>query len=379
MAVAQLMFLDRTPDHVVVDGSVELAKRLWPGREGLVNAVLRRILKGRGEGAWPREPIPARADTAAKRLSILYSHPVWLAERLAAEVGVRAARAVMAANNRPVPPTIRANPLKGTREGLEGLLGFETFRTPISPWGLVPARPAGAPESWPGYIDGLFAIQDEASQILGLLVGSPKTILDACAGLGGKTMAMAAAAPEAAVTAVDLDGRRLKALSAEGLRLGLPRPPKALKGDFRSALDEGALFDLVVLDAPCTGLGVIRRRPDLKWARESGDPARLGAEQSGLLEAAADRVAPGGRLIYSVCSEAPEEGPEVLKAFLERRAKDFRAWGEEELPETLRPLWREPGSLRLSTRLHGTDGFYYGLLSRSGGRRTAKSGRKREK
>lgn len=365
MALAELMFLREPHDYNVVNGVVGLAKKIWPGREGLVNAVLRNVLRGKTEeGVWPSEPTPANVNTWAKKLAIFYSHPLWLAERLVADLGDRGARSLMAANNRSATSTLRINPLKTDREALASSLGFPTSKTAISPWGLIPDAPSGNPERWPGFREGRFIIQDEASQILGMLMGEPGSILDCCAGLGGKTLAMATLAPKARIVAVDHNLRKLQALKMEADRLQLPQAVETVASELQSAPLGGELFDLVVVDAPCTGLGVIRRRPDLKINAQKDEPARLHAIQLELLNAAAEKVASGGKLIYSVCSFLDEEGPEVISEFLKGCEGGFRTWAAPEIPNGLARLSRGPGGLRLWPHIHGTDGFYYGLLAR---------------
>jgi 16S rRNA (cytosine967-C5)-methyltransferase len=259
---------------------------------------------------------------------------------------------------------LRVNPLKTTRAVLKNLLGFSASETSFSPWGLSPEKFQGPPETWPGFAEGLFSIQDEASQILGLLLNSPGSVLDGCAGLGGKTTLIASLLPEARIVAIDPDGRKLSALGQEAARLGLKKAPETLKSTLQEAPLNGELFDLVVVDAPCSGLGVIRRRPDLKWAKKEADLLRHQAFQLELLTSAAEKAAKGGRLIYCVCTFAPEEGPEVMEKFLENSKGAFRLLEESEIPEALRPLLCQPGCLRLWTHRHGTDGFFYALLAR---------------
>jgi 16S rRNA (cytosine967-C5)-methyltransferase len=365
LGLVQLFLFNRVPQFVVVSQTVELAKKVVPGRHKLVNAVLRSWTREKETApVWPMEPAPPGA-TAVERLAVFYSHPVWLVEKMVASLGFRAARALAAANNVPVPPTIRINPLKTTREMVADLLPFSTKPTPWSPWGLVPESSAGPPENWPGYAEGLWAIQDEASQILGLLVGEPKTILDACAGLGGKSLAVAALSPEAELICVDRNSAALEALKQEAQRLGLPKMPTVAAielNDPAQALPGGP-FDLVVLDAPCSGLGVIRRRPDIKWSRKPGDISVLAETQLKLLFRSADLVAAGGRLIYCVCTTTDEEGPEVLEQFFKKRS-DFLPLSMERLEPALKKLFHPPASLRLFPHLHGTDGFFYGLAEK---------------
>jgi 16S rRNA (cytosine967-C5)-methyltransferase len=230
--------------------------------------------------------------------------------------------------------------------------------------GLLPQNFAGKPELWPGYQEGLFSIQDESSQLVPYLTNPerpPTQIFDACAGLGGKTLALANIFPEASILAIDNNGSRLDGLRKEARRLKAPESLKVSFGDIFN-LNFDPTFDLVVVDAPCSGLGVIRRRPDLKWNKFPQDIFRNSITQLQMLEAASQVVAPGGRLIYSVCTITPEEGPEVFQRFLENNP-EFHASSIIH-PEFL-PLLAAPGQIQLWPHRNGTDGFFYGILDRS--------------
>jgi 16S rRNA (cytosine967-C5)-methyltransferase len=361
LGLSQLLFFDRLPHHAVVNETTGLAKACAPGREGLVNAVLRAFLADKAEGPyWPVEK-DGGGIPEAERLSVFYSYPRWMVDKFLGEWGARETRAFLAAGNRQVPPTLRANPARLTRDGLRAALPFPASPTPYSPWGLIPEGFAGHPDTWPGYREGDFSIQDEASQLIGLLAGTPGSFLDACAGLGGKSMALKSLHPKARALALDISQAKLDRLSAEAARLGLG-PIEARAADILSG-GPGPEFDLVLLDPPCTCLGVIRRRPDIKWKKSEADLAALSALQRGLLAAAARAVAPGGRLIYSVCTVTDEEGPGAVADFLSANP-GFRPCPS--LPEGLRDAFLGPGMLRLLPHRHGTDGFFYAVLDRVG-------------
>jgi 16S rRNA (cytosine967-C5)-methyltransferase len=360
LGLAQLLYFHRLGDHAAVSETVALAKILVPGRHGLVNAVLRGLLREREAGGpWPPTP-PVGPDEAAA-LALKHSYPTWLAADVLARLGPAEAEAGLAAGNRPTPPTLRINPRRSTREELR--LPFKVRPTALSPWGLKAETFAGRPETWPGFAEGRFAIQDEASQLVGLLAGELPPgagILDACAGLGGKALHLAALNPEVLVTARDRDQAKLGLLAAEARRLGLDN----LRLEARDILAEGAeeKFDLVLVDAPCSGLGVIRRRPDLKWSKSPEDVARLAGLQGRLLAAAADKVRPGGRLIYGVCSVSQAEGPEAAAKFLAGRP-GFSSLPPEAWPAGLRPHLAE-GCLTLWPHRHQTDGFFWAIFQR---------------
>ncbi len=364
LGLAQLLYFDRLGDHAAVSETVALAKTVVPGRQGLVNAVLRGLLRDRESGSpWP--PMPPAGDDPALDLVRRYSYPAWLVRKIWERFGPDEAEALLAAGNRPTPPTLRINPRRGTREELRELLPFETRPTVLSPWGLTAAEFSGRPEGWPGFAEGRFAVQDEASQLVGLLAGplpEGATVLDACAGLGGKALHLAALHPEARITARDKDPAKLEPLRREAVRLGLDTI-RAEAGDLLSGPIPPETFDLVLVDAPCSGLGVIRRRPDLKWNKTPDDPARLAELQLRLLTAAAGAVRPGGRLLYSVCTFTREEGPEVAARFLAARP-DFRPLPPGAWAAALQPLLDPEGYLTLLPHRHHTDGFFWALFTR---------------
>ena len=364
LGLAQLLFFDRLGDHAVVSETVALAKSLLPGRQGLVNAVLRGLLRDREAGLpWP--PAPPASGDSVRDFSLKYSYPQWLVRRLLEHLGAEEAEALLAAGNRPTPATLRLNPRRGDRDELRKILPFETAPTALSPWGLMSAEFSGHPESWPGFAEGLFAVQDEASQLIGLLAGElppGAAVLDACSGLGSKGLHLGALNPRAVITAMDKDRPKLDRLLLEAARLGLENitaEPRDLLADPPPA----EAYDLVLVDAPCTGLGVIRRRPDLKWSKTEEDIGRLAELQGRLLAAAAPSVRPGGRLVYGVCSFSREEGPEAAAKFLAAHP-GFKVVPASAWPENLRPHLSGEGCLTLWPHRHGADGFFWAMFER---------------
>lgn len=364
LGLAQLLFFDRLGDHAVVSETVALAKIILPGRQGLVNAILRGLLRDREAGLpWPPPP-PASGDPG-RDFSLKYSYPQWLVRRLRQYLGAEEAEALLAAGNRPTPATLRLNPRRGTREELQKSLPFETTPTTLSPWGLMSAEFSGHPESWPGFAEGLFAVQDEASQLIGLLAGElppGAAVLDTCSGLGSKGLHLAALNPQAVITAMDKDQPKLDRLMLEAARLGLTNITAEARDLLAAPLPPEA-FELVLVDAPCTGLGVIRRRPDLKWSKTEEDIGRLAELQQRLLAAAAPSVRPGGRLIYGVCSFSREEGSEGAAKFLAAHP-GFRMVPPSAWPENLRPHLSGEGHLTLWPHRQGTDGFFWAMFER---------------
>lgn len=365
LGLAQLLFFQRLGDHAVVSETVALAKAVTPGRHGLVNAVLRGLLRDRDSALpWPSEPVPS--GDAVSYLATLYSYQKWLVRKMLGRFSRPECEALLVAGNQPTPPTLRVNPLRINREELQAKLPFESRPTALSPWGLAAAAFSGRPEDWPGFAEGQFALQDEASQLAALICGDlPEgaEILDACSGLGGKALALAAAYPKAFITARDKDRAKLDLLQREAGRLGCGNIKCEAEDMLAAGPGEPQQFDLVLIDAPCSGLGVIRRRPDLKWSKNEDDVTRLAALQLKLLSAGAKMVRPGGRLLYGVCSFSDEEGPGVLAKFLASQA-EFSVAGSEAWPGALRGHLGSEPYLRLWPHIHDTDGFFWALLIR---------------
>jgi 16S rRNA (cytosine967-C5)-methyltransferase len=364
LGLAQLLFFDRLGEHAVVSETVALAKAVLPGRHGLVNAVLRGLLRDREAGApWPPQP-PAGSDPV-RNLAVRHSYPEWLTKRLMQDLGAEEAESLMAAGNRPTPATLRLNPRRGSREELQKMLPFSAEPTPLSPWGLTASEFSGRPENWPGFAEGLFAIQDEASQLAGLLAGElapGAAVLDACSGLGSKGLHLAALNPQATITAADKDPAKLERLRLEAARLGLDNIQTETR-DLLAQPPASSAYDMVLVDAPCSGQGVIRRRPDLKWSKTAEDIGRLAELQQRLLAAAAPAVKPGGRLIYGVCSFSREEGPEGAAKFLAAHP-NFTMAAPSAWPENLREHLSAEGHLTLFPHRHHTDGFFWAIFDK---------------
>ncbi len=325
MALFQMRFLDRIPDFAAIDTSVELIKaRNGKKTAGFVNGVLRNAARKMHTLVLPDEN-----KALADHLSIVHSIPLWLARRWLTRYGAGQALELCRTVNQIPPLTLRTNTLKISRPDLADLLtstGCQAQFTPLSPDGLVVTESPPRIEAIAGFDRGLFAVQDEAAQLVSLITDPQpdETILDACAGLGGKTLHMAQIMKDQGhITALDIDPDKLSHLSAEARRLDIHsiqcRALDLMKAD---ATDFPGYFDRVLVDAPCTGLGVLRRNPDAKWKRSVQDISRMAARQKKLLNAAANRVKPGGILVYAVCSGEPEENEQVVTDFLKKR-KDY--------------------------------------------------------
>jgi 16S rRNA (cytosine967-C5)-methyltransferase len=312
-AAFQLIYLSRLPASAVIHDSVELTRRAGKSSAaGFVNAVLRKISRERGGLTWPDD------------LAVVHSHPQWLVDRWVARYGRNAAESWLQFNNRPAALCLAVNPAMTTREAVARDLaaaGVITEPTTRARNGLVVM--AGHPLSHPGFAEGRFIVQDEASQLIAELVGAPPSahVLDLCASPGGKTLHLSAAVgPGGLVVACDVRPRRVRLLrrTVERCRLANTRLVH-VAADAPLPFRE-ASFDAVLIDAPCSGLGTVRRDPDIKWKRSADDLPRFAAEQRRLLERAAPLVRARGALVYSTCSSEPEENAQVVEAFLRAHA-----------------------------------------------------------
>lgn len=356
----QLLFCDRVPPRAAVSESVRCARAAELERAtGLVNAVLRRLAEKHAETALPR-----LEEDPVGHLTHALSLPRWIAERWIDTFGVDEAAALARASNAVPPRALRAN--RG-RIGRDTLLVELRERFPeavpcsFSPDGIRVGR-RGDPAQDPAFLEGRFTIQDEASQlIVELLDPRPgDRVLDACAAPGTKSLAIAErVAPDGEVRALDRHERRLGLLQRDARRLGLSNVRGILADATRPLAAEltGPPFDRVLVDAPCSGLGTLRRNPDLRWRLRPEDPERLAEVQRAILVHVAPRLRPGGVLVYSTCTLTREENDGVVESFL-AAVPGFRRTGRAELPPRLQALVDDEGALRLFPHRHDTDGFF---------------------
>jgi 16S rRNA (cytosine967-C5)-methyltransferase len=368
----QVIFLDRVPASAVVNDAVELTKAAGArGAAGLVNATLRTIARDRERLPLPPEPAtrtePPRA-AALDYLSITLSHPRWLVERWLDRTGFEETKAWVLFNNTPAPLTLRANLLKTTVPDLRRALaseGIETAPTRYSPLGLVVQR--GNPIRSSLLDTGVFAVQDEASQIVALVAAARpgEHVLDLCAAPGNKTLMLAAEMrDEGLIVAADFRARRIGLLRATLATAGATAP-RIVRMDATRPLPLRNRFDLVLVDAPCSGLGTIRRDPEIRWRRAEADLALLAATQLEILRRAAEVVAPGGRLVYATCSSEPEENERVVDRFLAER-REFQPVVPPDPTRLagsgLAQLVDDAGRLRTRPYRHGLEAYFAAML-----------------
>jgi len=309
------------------------------------------------------------ADLAALPAAEALELPDWLHARLAAQLGEHLP-ALMAALNAPAPLDLRVNPLKAERdEVLVSLLagGIDAAPTPLSPLGIR-LRDKPALQKHPLFLAGAFEVQDEGSQLLGLLLAPRRgeMVCDFCAGAGGKTLLLGAMMHSSGrLYAFDVSERRLARMKPRLARSGLSNVQPVLIAHERDAKVKrlAGKMDRVLVDAPCSGLGTLRRNPDLKWRQTAESVAELTCKQQAILESAARLVKPGGRLVYATCSLLREENEAIVEAFLAAHPA-FRALSAEALL-TARQVKIETGTwLHLDPARHGTDGFFAAALER---------------
>ena len=342
--------------HLAVDAARELG---FARATGFVNAVLRRFVAERGARLAEGDADPARRS----------AHPAWLVERLAA-AWPDAYEAVLAAANAHPPMVLRVDLSRGGGVGpwLEELAACGRAGEPV-PWrpGAVVLDHAAPVGGLPGVREGRVSVQDAGAQLAAALLDPRpgQRVLDACAAPGGKTGHILELGGELDVLAVDVDAERLVRVRETLLRLGRTARCRVADLSLPGALADEAPFDRILVDAPCSSTGVIRRHPDIKLLRRAEDVAPLVELQRRILQQAFARLAPGGRLVYSTCSLLPEENERQVLGLLERepQARVLPWPASVELPPG---ALRQQAGVQLLPGAAGTDGFYYACLGRGG-------------
>jgi 16S rRNA (cytosine967-C5)-methyltransferase len=374
MGAYQVLFMDRVPDSAAVNESVRLARAAFKDARmaGFVNAILRSISRNKG-----RNTFPSFQHQPVEHITQAFSHPRWLVERWVAEFGPEKARNLCLANNRKPPFTVRTNTLKTSRENLAEQFrasAIASLPTRFSPEGLILGKSL-LPTSEGLFQKGLYFVQDEVSQLIPHLLG-PRPgdrVLDACAAPGGKSTHLAQLMKDQGeIIALDLHPSKIGLLRENCARLGI-----SIVRPFRTDASRPLpfppddVFDRILLDPPCTGLGILHRNPESKWRRKPEDILRLQRLQRDLLENVAVWLKPGGVLVYSTCTMTREENDQVVDVFLNRHPDFTLEDLGAVLPESTRPLIDGRGFLRTYPEMvaaedYRMDGFFAARLKRDG-------------
>ena len=350
----QIFYMDRVPPSAATNESVSLVRK-YCGRAlgGLANAVLRKCAAEKGEIRYPE-----RSADPVEAIAVEHSHPKWVVERWISRFGEEETAALCAANNEVSHVDLRANLLKTTPSRVADLLerqGLEITRGRFNPQ-IVRVRGEISIVKMDGFRQGFFTVQDESESLVALLLAPHpgERVLDLCAAPGGKaTHIYELMKGTGIVLAADVSPGRVASMAAAIDRMGCEgvTPVVADGREFASRLP----FHKVLVDAPCSGLGVLGKKADARWRKTPDSFSFLSALQFSLLMSAADHVAPGGAIVYSVCTTEPEETDDVVRKFVEQRA-DFSV---EDAGGLLPPDVVEPnGSMRTYPHKHGVDGAF---------------------
>jgi 16S rRNA (cytosine967-C5)-methyltransferase len=363
LTVYQMVYLDRIPDHAAIYEAVEIAKkRGHKGIAGLVNGVLR---------SMQREGLPSISDVTdpVERLSLETSHPLWLVTRWVNQFGYDKTKEMCEINLTAPMQTARVNTTKITRDECVQLLeeeGFQIEKSPIIPEAIRALK--GNLASSMAFKYGLLTIQDESSMLATYALGAKENeyVLDACAAPGGKSTHIAEKMQNTGeVISVDLHQHKVRLINENARRLGLSNI-KTNVSDSRLLPEKfkPETFHRILLDAPCSGLGVMRRKPDMKYTKAEKDLERLSSIQQNLLTSVASLLKKGGILVYSTCTVDKEENEHTVKTFLENNP-EFEAdlSFKTRMPEAVQPLITG-FDLQIFPQDFGSDGFYIAVLKR---------------
>ena len=363
----QLLELDRIPTRAAVHATVNLARQVGLDRvSGLVNGVLRALDRERGSIAWPTPATPR------PYLQHVCSLPIWLAKELMRQLPNVEAIAFGEALALGAPFTLRVNSLKTDRASYLAKLeqaGHTARPSRYAPEGvIIEQRGEGR---LPGDADGLYQVQDEASMLMAHLLGAEpgETLLDGCAAPGGKTTHLAAlTANRSRIIALDRHPHRVELIEHGGSRLGCTSiEPRVWDLTATPEFIEPASIDRILLDAPCSGLGVLRRNPESRWNRTSADVAELASLQQTMLQQVAPLLKPGGHLLYSVCTFTARETDAVVTDFLATHTDFVLADLRETVPTGWQELLTDQGTLRSYPHRHdGMDAFFAARFKKKG-------------
>lgn len=368
MALYQMIFLEKIPEHAIVYETVQIAKKKGhQGLANLVNGVLRNIQR---RGLPSIDAIPDRI----KRLSVKYSHPEWLVSTWIRQYGIETTEKICETNLKRPKVTARVNLRKTNRTALLSMLkkeGVLAEESQLSMDGIV--IQAGNLVQTEAFQQGLLTIQDESSMLVGRAVNPQKgeTILDCCAAPGGKTTHLAELMNgEGTIVALDVHEHKLNLIQQQLERLQLSNVSLHVLDarNVRSKFSDES-FDRILVDAPCTGFGVIRRKPDIKWKKTEQDVIEMSRIQLEILEAVAPLLKKGGTLIYSTCTLDKRENEQVIETFLNKHADFVRDEAlAERLPKQLLPYIEKRGEIQILPQYFSSDGFFIAAMRKKVGK-----------
>ena len=364
LGLYQAFFLDRVPVSAAVNETVNLAKELAPRAAGFINAVLRSADRGRNSITYP-DP----EKSPVEYLAVRYSHPAWLTRQWVDQLGPKEAEELAAAMAEPPPFTIRVNTLRTTRDELMERLTREGVTCTPAAWSPdgIRLNQSGAITRLASFREGLFTVQDESSQLAPLFLAPRKgeRVLDACAAPGGKTTQVAQLMGNSGeIFACDVNHKKLRMIKETCDRLGIETVRTfTMDATAPSNAIKEVTFHRILVDAPCSGLGVIRRNPEGKWWKSPTDLVELSVTQLTILENLSRYLEPGGTLLYATCSTSTEENEEVVEEFLSRHP-EFVLEDLRPLFPFLAPLMTERGFFRSWPHRHGMDGFFAARLKK---------------
>ena len=349
----QILYLDGVPDHAAVEQTVELVKRESSRAQGFANAVMRRVAR---EG---RAAVAALDASTPEGAALMHSHPDWVARMWWDQLGPEAARELMERDNAAPESALRANELVTTRADLAAAIGVPCHPAPGVPEGLVLDAPWDAHGSQL-FADGALIPQSRGSMTVARVLDPRpgERVLDMCAAPGAKTTHVAALMrAEGHIVAMDANPQRADALRANCARMRAANV-EVIAGDAREA--PAGPFDRILLDPPCSDLGTLQSRPDVRWRKSPEQVSGLAGLQRELIDAALDRLRPGGTLVYSSCTISPDENEQQMERLLADRPDVERDDLTIDRPEVAHPSI--PGYLQLLPHRDGADGFFVARL-----------------
>ncbi|MGI5879739.1 MAG: 16S rRNA (cytosine(967)-C(5))-methyltransferase RsmB [Syntrophomonadaceae bacterium] len=365
LSTYQLLFMDKIAEYACVDEAVELTrKKAGSGLTSVTNGVLRNIIRNRDDISFPQD---STAD-----LCNYYSHPEWMGELFISQFGKKTAKDLFIYNNKRPGLVIRYNCLKTSREELldklrqEGVICYAANNTP---WGIIIESLPVSMDELKSFQRGEFYVQNEASMLAAPIINAQKNeqVFDLCSGIGGKTTHLGELMKnQGQIYAVDIYSHKLSLLKDNCQRLGITNVKTMVTDILEWETDLKA--DKVLLDAPCSGLGVLNRRSDSRWHKKPEDIKELSTIQAAMLSKAADIVTAGGHLLYSTCTIMEEENTHVIKSFLEQNEDfvldDFSSQISFFPLDEIDTAQAQQGMLTIIPGKYDTDGMFYALLRR---------------